>query len=137
MRIVATLYRKIRKCANVSSFKNNGIYWSRKNNVAKKFEKFSHTYSSFFHFFACFCCILHLHVCLQIGIECTLRQLLEEGLFHADPHPGNLLATREGDLVYLDFGEGHFFFEDFHVSQTFVLSFSRLFSSCRDSFSSI
>ncbi|GMH40760.1 hypothetical protein BSKO_08664 [Bryopsis sp. KO-2023] len=41
---------------------------------------------------------------VDVGIECTLRQLLEAGFFHADPHPGNLLATREGDLVYLDFG---------------------------------
>lgn len=41
---------------------------------------------------------------VDVGIECTLRQLLEHGFFHADPHPGNLLATRSGDLVYLDFG---------------------------------
>ncbi|KAG2496456.1 hypothetical protein HYH03_005679 [Edaphochlamys debaryana] len=41
---------------------------------------------------------------VDVGIECTLRQLLEHGYFHADPHPGNLLATRAGDLVYLDFG---------------------------------
>lgn len=41
---------------------------------------------------------------VDVGIECTLRQLLEAGYFHADPHPGNLLATRQGDLVYLDFG---------------------------------
>ncbi|KAG2440282.1 hypothetical protein HXX76_004393 [Chlamydomonas incerta] len=41
---------------------------------------------------------------VDVGIECTLRQLLEHGYFHADPHPGNLLATRGGDLVYLDFG---------------------------------
>ncbi|DBB07164.1 TPA: hypothetical protein ACH3X1_011734 [Trebouxia sp. C0004] len=41
---------------------------------------------------------------VDIGIECTLRQLLEHGYFHADPHPGNLLATTSGDLVYLDFG---------------------------------
>uniref|UniRef100_A0A7S3QQ29 Protein kinase domain-containing protein n=1 Tax=Dunaliella tertiolecta TaxID=3047 RepID=A0A7S3QQ29_DUNTE len=41
---------------------------------------------------------------VDVGIECTLRQLLEHGYFHADPHPGNLLATRSGDLVYLDFG---------------------------------
>ncbi|KAL6760462.1 ABC1 family-domain-containing protein [Haematococcus lacustris] len=41
---------------------------------------------------------------VDVGIECTLRQLLEQGYFHADPHPGNLLATRSGDLVYLDFG---------------------------------
>ncbi|KAL3145629.1 hypothetical protein ABBQ32_003173 [Trebouxia sp. C0010 RCD-2024] len=41
---------------------------------------------------------------VDVGIECTLRQLLEHGYFHADPHPGNLLATTSGDLVYLDFG---------------------------------
>eukprot|EP00873_Tetraselmis_striata_P044616 jgi/Tetstr1/464880/TSEL_009617.t1 len=41
---------------------------------------------------------------VDVGIECTLRQLLEHGYFHADPHPGNLLATKGGDLVYLDFG---------------------------------
>ena len=41
---------------------------------------------------------------VDVGIECTLRQLLDHGYFHADPHPGNLLATRNGDLVYLDFG---------------------------------
>lgn len=41
---------------------------------------------------------------VDVGIECTLRQLLEAGYFHADPHPGNLLATPDGRLVYLDFG---------------------------------
>lgn len=41
---------------------------------------------------------------INVGLECSLRQLLEHGFFHADPHPGNLLATREGDLVFLDFG---------------------------------
>ncbi|GFR42152.1 hypothetical protein Agub_g3004 [Astrephomene gubernaculifera] len=41
---------------------------------------------------------------VDVGVECTLRQLLEQGYFHADPHPGNLLATRSGELVYLDFG---------------------------------
>ena len=25
---------------------------------------------------------------VDVGIECTLRQLLEHGYFHADPHPG-------------------------------------------------
>lgn len=33
-----------------------------------------------------------------------MRQLLEHGFFHADPHPGNLLATPDGKLAYLDFG---------------------------------
>eukprot|EP01026_Neomeris_dumetosa_P025553 TRINITY_DN2102_c0_g1_i11.p1 TRINITY_DN2102_c0_g1~~TRINITY_DN2102_c0_g1_i11.p1 ORF type:complete len:455 (-),score=83.19 TRINITY_DN2102_c0_g1_i11:91-1407(-) len=41
---------------------------------------------------------------VNVGIDCTLHQLLEHGYFHADPHPGNLLATTKGDLVYLDFG---------------------------------
>ncbi|PKU71089.1 putative aarF domain-containing protein kinase [Dendrobium catenatum] len=41
---------------------------------------------------------------VNIGIQCSLRQLLEYGYFHADPHPGNLLATPEGKLAFLDFG---------------------------------
>ncbi|KAL6871477.1 hypothetical protein ACP4OV_014306 [Aristida adscensionis] len=38
------------------------------------------------------------------GLYCSLRQLLEEGFFHADPHPGNLVATESGSLAYFDFG---------------------------------
>jgi predicted unusual protein kinase regulating ubiquinone biosynthesis (AarF/ABC1/UbiB family) len=41
---------------------------------------------------------------VEIGVECSLRQLLEHGFFHADPHPGNLLAMNDGRLAYLDFG---------------------------------
>ncbi|MGG6293212.1 ABC1 kinase family protein [Leptolyngbya sp. AN02str] len=41
---------------------------------------------------------------IEIGVQCSLRQLLEHGFFHADPHPGNLLATPDGNLAYLDFG---------------------------------
>lgn len=41
---------------------------------------------------------------VTIGIQCSLRQLLEYGYFHADPHPGNLLATPEGKLAFIDFG---------------------------------
>mmetsp|Transcript_2170 Transcript_2170/g.7574 ORF Transcript_2170/g.7574 Transcript_2170/m.7574 type:complete len:659 (+) Transcript_2170:757-2733(+) len=41
---------------------------------------------------------------VDIGIQCSLRQLLEHGYFHADPHPGNLLATPDGRLAFLDFG---------------------------------
>ncbi|KAL5728971.1 hypothetical protein ACHQM5_001989 [Ranunculus cassubicifolius] len=38
------------------------------------------------------------------GVYCSLRQLLEVGFFHADPHPGNLVATDDGSLAYFDFG---------------------------------
>jgi predicted unusual protein kinase regulating ubiquinone biosynthesis (AarF/ABC1/UbiB family) len=41
---------------------------------------------------------------IEVGVQCSLRQLLEYGFFHADPHPGNLLAMRDGRLAYLDFG---------------------------------
>ncbi|XP_058002120.1 uncharacterized protein LOC110657355 isoform X2 [Hevea brasiliensis] len=38
------------------------------------------------------------------GLYCSLRQLLEVGFFHADPHPGNLVAIDSGSLAYFDFG---------------------------------
>ncbi|PON73169.1 Protein kinase [Parasponia andersonii] len=38
------------------------------------------------------------------GLYCSLRQLLEVGFFHADPHPGNLVAVASGSLAYFDFG---------------------------------
>ncbi|GAB4377452.1 MAG: AarF/ABC1/UbiB kinase family protein [Elainellaceae cyanobacterium] len=41
---------------------------------------------------------------VEVGVQCSLLQLLEHGFFHADPHPGNLLATPDGKLAYLDFG---------------------------------
>ncbi|WP_416676311.1 ABC1 kinase family protein [Egbenema bharatensis] len=41
---------------------------------------------------------------IEVGVQCSLLQLLEHGFFHADPHPGNLLATPDGKLAYLDFG---------------------------------
>lgn len=41
---------------------------------------------------------------IEVGVQCSLRQLLEHGFFHADPHPGNLLVMADGKLAYLDFG---------------------------------
>ena len=37
-------------------------------------------------------------------VQCSLRQMLENGFYHADPHLGNLLAMPSGQLCYLDFG---------------------------------
>lgn len=40
----------------------------------------------------------------DVLLESFMRQWLTEGLFHADPHPGNLFVTDQGVLVYVDFG---------------------------------
>ncbi|WP_438357530.1 ABC1 kinase family protein [Aphanothece sacrum] len=41
---------------------------------------------------------------VKIGVTSGLKQLLEYGFFHADPHPGNLFATLDGRMAYIDFG---------------------------------
>ena len=42
---------------------------------------------------------------VELGIRCTLSQLIETGVMHADPHGGNLLKLPGGaGLAYLDFG---------------------------------
>ena len=37
-------------------------------------------------------------------IEVYIRQVLEHGFFHADPHPGNILVLSDGRLGFIDFG---------------------------------
>ncbi|MGB7443063.1 MAG: AarF/ABC1/UbiB kinase family protein [Coleofasciculaceae cyanobacterium] len=41
---------------------------------------------------------------IRTGVIAGLRQLLEHGFFHADPHPGNLFALPDGRMAYIDFG---------------------------------
>ena len=33
-----------------------------------------------------------------------LKMIFEDGFYHADPHPGNILVSREGVVIFLDFG---------------------------------
>lgn len=40
----------------------------------------------------------------EAGARAFLKQVLDDGLFHADLHPANLLITPEGNIAYLDFG---------------------------------
>ncbi|MCX7943148.1 MAG: AarF/ABC1/UbiB kinase family protein, partial [Deltaproteobacteria bacterium] len=40
----------------------------------------------------------------KICIDVYFRQILENGFFHADPHPGNILVRADGVICFLDFG---------------------------------
>jgi ubiquinone biosynthesis protein len=37
-------------------------------------------------------------------LEAVLRQIMVAGVFHADPHPGNVLVRADGTLAMIDFG---------------------------------
>jgi predicted unusual protein kinase regulating ubiquinone biosynthesis (AarF/ABC1/UbiB family) len=47
---------------------------------------------------------LHLDALLATIVDVYIRMMLEDGVFHADPHPGNLLVDAAGRVVLLDFG---------------------------------
>lgn len=37
-----------------------------------------------------------------------LKMIFEDSFYHADPHPGNILVSRDGKIIFLDFGmAGH------------------------------
>ena len=38
------------------------------------------------------------------GVKSYFKQVLIDGFFHADPHPGNLIVTKDGKLCYIDVG---------------------------------
>ncbi|HEX6623833.1 MAG TPA: AarF/ABC1/UbiB kinase family protein [Pyrinomonadaceae bacterium] len=40
----------------------------------------------------------------RLLVRAYLKQLLEDGFFHADPHPGNLVVMDTGHLAFFDFG---------------------------------
>ncbi|MGG6266732.1 ABC1 kinase family protein [Leptolyngbya sp. AN03gr2] len=40
----------------------------------------------------------------HLGICAYLKQLLQDGFFQADPHPGNMAVSHDGKLIFYDFG---------------------------------
>jgi predicted unusual protein kinase regulating ubiquinone biosynthesis (AarF/ABC1/UbiB family) len=44
------------------------------------------------------------HEVVKLLARTYLKQLLEDGFFHADPHPGNLRVMSDGRLAFFDFG---------------------------------
>jgi ubiquinone biosynthesis protein len=49
-------------------------------------------------------CAVERHVLAEHVLASFIGQVLEDGLFHADPHPGNLLVDSAGTIWLLDFG---------------------------------
>lgn len=47
---------------------------------------------------------LRLDALVAMVVEVYIKMMLEDGVFHADPHAGNLLVDQQGRLVLLDFG---------------------------------
>ncbi|MDJ0572841.1 MAG: AarF/ABC1/UbiB kinase family protein [Pleurocapsa sp. MO_192.B19] len=41
---------------------------------------------------------------IKLGITCYLKQLLEDGFFQSDPHPGNMAVSQRGEIIFYDFG---------------------------------
>ncbi len=41
---------------------------------------------------------------IQLGICCYLKQLLQDGFFQSDPHPGNMAVNPQGKIIFYDFG---------------------------------
>jgi ubiquinone biosynthesis protein len=40
----------------------------------------------------------------KIGAQSYLKQILLDGFFHADPHPGNMFVTKDAKVAYIDWG---------------------------------
>ncbi|WDF70465.1 AarF/UbiB family protein [Sphingobacterium oryzagri] len=61
---------------------------------------------------------------LQNCLDLYLEQVLQHGFFHADPHPGNVLVNRRGQIVFIDFGSMGFMIpHDRDIIEAMVINF--------------
>lgn len=65
---------------------------------------------------------LNPHKLVEQGMAIYLEMIFEQGSFHADPHPGNVLVNKAGKIVLIDFGMvGHLMRRDkYNFSMVFI-----------------
>ena len=49
-------------------------------------------------------CGININKVNERGISCYLKQLLQDGFFQVDPHPGNMAINPDGSIIFYDFG---------------------------------
>ncbi|WBV60551.1 AarF/UbiB family protein [Chryseobacterium camelliae] len=60
----------------------------------------------------------------EAGLRLFVSQILDYGFFHADPHAGNILVTKDGKIVFIDFGAvGKIPPNDKEVLENLIVSF--------------
>ena len=101
-----------REAANAEEFRRNFRHWPSIH-VPKIFDEFS-TSRVLVHEFVTGVKVIDLEGLKRAGHDARrineliyrayFKQLLEDGFFHADPHPGNLLVMSDGRLAVFDFG---------------------------------
>ncbi len=62
----------------------------------------------------------------HVVADCFMRQYFETGLFHADPHQGNLLYRPDGKIALIDFGQVG------HLSEELKRGLGRMLMSLKD-----
>ncbi|MFC6653389.1 ABC1 kinase family protein [Paenibacillus rhizoplanae] len=62
----------------------------------------------------------------EMIMHAFLQQILMIGIFHADPHPGNLMLTRDGKVALIDFGSVGYLTEEERAGMlNFLMGYSR------------
>lgn len=62
----------------------------------------------------------------ELGLSLYVKQVLEHGFFHADPHAGNILLLPDGRIAFIDMGAmGVLLPQERELLEDFVLHFSQ------------